>query len=192
MSNPKSLLAALLLLIASGCAQTPGAPVVSNEEVTPSYTPGLAQYAASQGGLLVEFPNLPFQEPRSVAVPLILENMRTAYWGSVVPFWSEAPSEVSPALRVKVLLDAAPSASAIALCREGTGPLGSSEPRMRVLFAVCRGGKMVSNARGSLYPPPRPDDPALGELLRVMLLVTLPRDDPNRRGDGPRRWWLPR
>ena len=178
------LLASLLL---AACAQQPGAPVVHNEEVTPSYTPGLARYAASQGGLLVEFPHLPFPEPRELAEPVLLENMRTAYWGREVPFWRKAPPGVTPGLRVTVLLDAAPGASAIGLCREGSGPLGSGGATMRVLLSVCRGSKMVSNARGSLYPPPGPGDPALGELLRVMLLVTLPRNDPNRGGKEPRR-----
>lgn len=187
ISALKGLFCAAALLLAA-CAQTPGAPLVNNVDVGPSYSPALLRYTAAQGGIPVSFPNLPFLEPRETAVPLLLQSMRTARIGDQIPLLAEAPAGVSPGLRIVVLLDAAASTEAGDLCRGGELTAGSAGERMRVYMAACRGRQPVSRSRGSLLPPARPDDPALGELLRTMLLVTLPPDNPNRGRDGRRKW----
>jgi len=134
-------LAAALLL--SACAQTPGAPLVANVDVGPSYSPGLLRYAAGQGGIPVSFPNLPFQEPPEVALPILLESMRTARIGDQIPLLAEAPDGVKPALRIVVLLDAALATTASSLCRGGGLTAGSGGERMLVYMAACRDGQAV-------------------------------------------------
>lgn len=156
-----------------------------------AYYPEARNYAASRGGMLLELPNNPFSLSDREVGAIIADILYGAPSGQSFPFFieSEKPANFSSPYRLIVLLDAKPGAKSEIICKAPAQPVAADPQQMRVLMALCIGGRLMSSATGAVARPDRPRSLPLTNLLQRMAFLIMPHYDPNQ-DDSRRANWL--
>jgi hypothetical protein len=180
-----------LLLLLGACAGNAGPYGLVYNRQLDAYSPSVLGYSAARGGINLELPNNPFPLPREDFERVIGQALYGAAPASPFAFYaaSHRPEEFNSPYRVIVLLDAARGARSEIICKGAQQPVAGGGPEMGILMTLCVGDKLMSTVTGSIARPAGPEDYGLTRLLRHMVFLLMPREDPNQ--DDSRRWnWL--
>ncbi len=164
----------------SACA---GQPVISHGHVVEYYEPQMLGYPASKGGMYTEVTGNPFQGEKAVLDRQVTEAFEVAHFGPKLAFFTERPTDYSPAYRTVVLFNPAPNANAERLCSSPDRPQAPrAKGEVGVMAALCSSESRLTSASGYVTGAQGPDDPAVGGLLRHLGLSLFP-PAPGVRGD---------
>ena len=164
-----------LALAAVSLAACAGQPVISNSHVVEYYRPQELGYAASKGGMYTEVTGNPFQTEKAALDRQVTEAFEDAHFGPELAFFTEKPTDRTPAYRTVVLFNPAPNANAARLCGSPDRPQAPrAAGEIGVMAALCSSDSRLTSATGYVTGVKGPDDPAVGGLLRQLGLSLFP------------------
>ncbi len=173
-----------LALAAAALAACAGQPVISHGHVVEYYEPQMLGYPASKGGMYTEVTGNPFQAEKAALDRQVTEAFEVAHFGPKLAFFTEKPTDYSPAYRTVVLFNPAPNANAERLCSSPDRPQAPhATGEVGVMAALCSSESRLTSASGYVTGAKGPDDPAVGGLLRDLGFSLFP-PAPGVRGDN--------
>jgi hypothetical protein len=164
-----------LALAAVSLAACAGQPVISNSHVVEYYKPQELGYSAARGGMYTEVTGNPFQGEKAVLDRQVTEAFEDAHFGPRLAFFTEKPTDRTPAYRTVVLFNPALNANAERLCSSPDRPQAPrAAGEVRVMAALCSSESRLTSASGYVTGVKGPEDPAVGGLLRYLGLSLFP------------------
>jgi hypothetical protein len=165
---------------------------LTQQDSSPSYSPGEFAYAGAGRDLRVVVIGDPFGGDRSTFERAVTDAMQGQHWGQRTNFTTTPGSDARTRYRVVLLFNPPRALNSTRLCQEVAAALPSeSADEGIILFAAfCRGKRLRTEIKGRISSATGPDDPAFRELVGQVTNGLFPPDRGiDRDRDGPSWIW---
>lgn len=176
------------VLAVAACA--PGGVRLTQQEVSPSYSPGDFAYAGAGRDMRVVVVGNPFGGDRAGFEKAVTDAMQGQHWGQRTNFTTTPGPRARDRYRVVMLFNPPRSLSGTRLCREdpSTLPRESAGDGIVLFAAFCRGKRSRTQIKGYVSGATGPDDPAFRELVGQVTNGLFPPDRGIDREPGEPLW----
>ncbi|MHC4984223.1 MAG: hypothetical protein ACYTF6_13785 [Planctomycetota bacterium] len=181
-----SLFAAVLAVAA--CAA--GGVRLTQQEISPTYSPGEFAYAGAGRDMRVVVIGNPFRDDRASFERAVTDAMQGQHWGQRTNFTTTPGPGASKRYRVVMLFNPPRSLGGARLCREDSSklPTESAGEGITLFAAFCRRKRTRTEIKGYITGVAGPDDPAFRALVGQVTNGLFPPDRGIDREPGEPIW----
>ena len=188
MSVGKSLAGAvsILAIALAGCANVDRVGTTTQR----NYSPSMLNDIAKRGGMPLVVHGAPFGERTDAFARMAADRLSNDRFGpdfTVYPQGSEVQGidEAGNPWKTVLIVNSDTAVTNSNACTASPGSRGTSDGRVEILAALCRGDKAVTSIRGWAYDIAGPTSTRLRELLKNIALNLYPQRDEDRDGADP-------
>ena len=163
---------------------------LTQQDHSPSYSPGEFAYAGAGRDLRVVITGNPFGGDHSAFEKAVTDAMQGQHWGQRTNFTTTPSADARTRYRVVLLFDPPRSLNSARLCRDVASalPRESASEGIVLFAAFCRGKRLRTEIKGRISSATGPDDPAFRELVGQVTNGLFPPDRGIDRDRGRQRW----
>jgi len=165
--------------------------VITPTSYYPGYTPTVLNYAATNGGMLIQVRGNPFEQATEGQLESeIARVMASSHFGPRLPFITTVPDDSASPYRVVVVFDPAQTVSSYKVC-DGRQDSAAERPEgmVRVHAVLCANDKPLTAVSGQARNVETPGDAKFRQLIGQMSILLFPpktdRGDQNDRDAFP-------